>query len=65
MEALKMINEMNVNHKVGTIRITVSNSNPINEEILRMINNRYNNVYEIVVYDNNDSVNNMVHDQIK
>jgi len=60
-----MINELNVNHKLGTIWIRLNNDNPINEEIMRNMNNSCNNVYWIVVNDNNNSVDNMVHDQIK
>jgi len=61
-----MINEMNVNHKVGGISIRFSkNNNPINKEILRMMNNSYNNVYWIDVRDDNNSVDNIIHDQIK
>ena len=65
MEVMKMINELNVNHKVGIIGIILRNSNPINDEIIRMMINNYKNVYYISVYDENDSVDNMVHDQIK
>jgi len=66
MEIMKMINEMNVNHKVGGISIRFSkNNNPINKEILRMMNNSYNNVYWIDVRDDNNSVDNIIHDQIK
>ena len=65
MKVMKMINELNVNHKVGTIIIGLSNDNPINEEIIRIMNNNYNNVYSIGVDDYNDSVDNMVHNQIK
>ena len=60
-----MINELNVNHKVGIIEIDLRNSNPINDEIIRMMINNYKNVYCIDVCDRNDSVDNMVHDQIK
>ena len=44
MEVMKMINELNVNHKVGRILIGLSNSNPINDEIIRMMINSCNNV---------------------
>jgi len=60
-----MINELNVNHKVGIISIKLSNDNLINEEIIRMMNNNYKNMYWIRVCDHNNSVDNMVHDQIK
>jgi len=62
MEAMKMINELNVNHKVGGIRIKLRNNNPINEEIIRIIINNYDNVYSILVYDYNDSIDNNIHD---
>ena len=65
MEVMKMINEMNVNQKVGGIRIILSYDNPINDEIIRMITNSCNNVYYIIVVDYSDSVDNMIHNQIK
>jgi len=61
-----MINELNANKKVGMIWIRLNNNNnPINEEIIRNMNNNCNNMYRIAVWDHNDSVDNMVHDQIK
>ena len=65
MEVIKMINELNVNQKVGRIGIKLRNSNPINEEIIRIMANSYKNVYSIAVFDHNDSVDNINHDQIK
>jgi len=40
-----MINEINVNHKVGTIIIGLNNFSPINQEIIRNMINSCNNVY--------------------
>ena len=60
-----MIDELKVNHKVGGIWIKLNKNNPINEQIIRMMITSYHNVYSIGVYDYNDSVDNMVHDQIK
>ena len=34
MEVMKMINELNINQKVGMIGIDLRNSNPINDEII-------------------------------
>ena len=62
---MNMINELNVNQKVGRIWITLNNDNPINEEIIRMIINSCNNVYQIYICDENNSVDNINHDQIK
>ena len=60
-----MINELNVNQKVGGIFILLNNDNPINEGIIRMMTNSYNNVYDIGIWDKSDSVDNIIHDQIK
>jgi len=65
MKVINMINELNVNHKVGGIWIQLDNNNPINTEIIRIMINRYNNVFSIFIRDHNDSVDNMVHNQIK
>ena len=62
MEIMKMVNELNVNQKVGRIWIKLDNDNQINDEIIRMIINSCNNVYYISIRDDNDSVDNMVHD---
>ena len=47
------------------IWIRLRNDNPINEEIIRNITNIYNNVFSIEVYDENGSVDNSIHNQIK
>ena len=62
---MKMINELNVNQKVGIVFIRLYNDNPINEEIIRMTINSCNNVYAIYVYDCTDSIDNNIHDLIK
>jgi len=54
MKMMNMINELNVNHKVGMIWIKLNNNNPINEEIIRMMVNSCNNVYDIAVDNYND-----------
>ena len=58
MEVMKMINEINVNQKVGEISIKLRNNNIIDQEIIRMMINNYDNVYVINVIDYNDSVDN-------
>jgi len=60
-----MINELNLNHKVGKVIIRLNSDNPINNDIIRIMINMYHNLYSIVVRDNNDSVDNKIHDQIK
>jgi len=61
MELIKMVNELNVNQKVGRICIGLSNDNPINEEIIRMVIDSCHNLYDIYVEDKNDSVDNIMH----
>jgi len=61
-----MIDELNVNQKVGQIFIKISNENPIDIEIIRMmINNKYHNLYWIWILDCNNSMDNNIHDAIK
>ena len=62
---MKMIDELNVNQKVGEIGIGISNTNPINEQIIRIMINNYKNVYNIYVIDITDSVDNSIHNLIK
>ena len=62
MKVIKMINELNINQKVGEIAIKLNNNNPINEEMIRMMISNYNNVYRICLYDSNNSVDNSIHD---
>ena len=57
-----MINELNVNHKVYKVVISVNKYNIMNIEIIKSISNRCNNVESIYVY---DSGGDMVHDEIK
>ena len=39
-----MINELNVNQKVGRVVIRLRKKNPINDEIIKIMVNRYNDV---------------------
>jgi len=56
---------LNVNHKVGRIRIRLKNDNPINDTIIRVIMNRCHNIYCIEVYDHNDLIDSSIHHQIQ
>ena len=55
-----MINQLNADHKVGMIQIKLNHKNPMNEQIVRMMTNNYNNVYCIYVVDNNNEVDNQI-----
>jgi len=62
---MNMINELNVNQKVWGISIGFNNDSPINIDIITMITNRCNNLYDISILDNSDLVDNIIHDHIK
>ena len=49
MKVMKMINELNSNHRVGGILITIGEIDPINQQIIKTMTNTYNNVYEISI----------------
>ena len=50
-----MIDELDVNQKVGIIRIEINNNNnPINTQIIQNMVNNYDNVYWIRIFDRSD-----------
>ena len=51
-----MINTLNANSNVGIVRIILNSSNKWNSEIVRLMIDRFTNVYYIYVHDINDSV---------
>jgi len=65
MSVLKMIDIANSNSNVGTIRISVHSKNQWNSEILRLMTNRYPNVYYIEIIDWDNHIDHQVHDLIK
>jgi len=66
MKLIDVIDELNVNDKVGEIHIKLNQSiEKINRQIIKTMINRYHNVYSIGIYDQNDIVNNDIHEQIK
>ena len=63
---IEMINTLNVDNKVGKVMIKVDSCvNEWNSETVRLILDRYTNVYDIVVDDFNQSVDDWMHDWIK
>jgi len=66
MDMIEMINTLNVDNKVGKVMIKVDSCvNEWNSETVRLILDRYTNVYDIVVDDFNQSVDDWMHDWIK
>jgi len=64
MKVITMVNELNANNKVGTVLLTISDDNQIDQHIMDNIINNYNNVYCININDYGDSIDE-IHNQIK
>ena len=62
-EVIDMIDRLNVNHKVGWIRIRMNQDNPINQQMIRMMNERYQNINELIIYDENESIDDSVYQE--
>jgi len=65
MSVLGMINTLNANKNVGIVSIGLYSSNKWNNEILRMMIDRFTNVYHIIVFDYNDNIDDGIHNMIK
>ena len=62
---MEKINKLDIDSKVAKIKIIARNGyNQWNDEILTNMITRYTNVYDIEVYDDNDSVD-TIHESIK
>jgi len=53
MRVLEMINRLNVNNNVGEVVIGLHSNIKWNDEILRIIMNRYSSMYCISIWDRN------------
>jgi len=51
LRMINMIDELNVNNRVGRIILKLINESPINTEILTIMTGRYSNVYYICIDD--------------
>jgi len=60
-----MIDILNANSRVARISITSNRNHGLNIEVLKLMIDRYTNVYEIVVSNNDDRVNYEMHDLVK
>ena len=56
---------MGVNHKVGMIRIALRNNNPYSNELIEQINRNYKNLYNIVIEDYSDRINEEMYNKLK
>ena len=60
-----MIDTLNTNRKVTILGIILISNNKWNSEIVRLIINRYTNVYTIHIYNNNYQVDHQIHNMIR
>ena len=65
MSVLAMINTLNANKNVGKVWIGLNSNNKWNNEILRMMIDRFTNVYDIIAWDYNNNIDYTVHNMIK
>jgi len=65
MKVIDMIDELDVNNKVGTIWIGVNSANVINKSMITSMVTNYHNLYYIYVEDYLDSIDHSIHNQIK
>ena len=65
MDVLRIIDTLNANSNVGRVQIRLNSNHKWNSEIIILITNRYNNVYDIEVWDSNESVDHQMHNLIK
>ena len=60
-----MIDQLNVNHRVGRIDVRIRNSNPIDIQLLEKIRSNCHNLYFICIGDYYDQVKNDMHNVLK
>ena len=65
MNVLAMINTLNANTNVGVVWIRLHSNMQWNNEILRIMIDRFINVYHIGVWDFNDNIDDGMHNIIK
>ena len=61
MSVIKMINALNANINVGSVMIALHSDIEWNNEILRMIIDRFTNIYSIGIVDINHHIDYRVH----
>lgn len=61
MKLMKMVNELGGDKRVGRVIIRLDSKDEWDEEIMRTMMDRYQNIYHIYVLDYNDSVDSQMH----
>jgi len=57
---MDLVDEFDAGHRVGTVMVGVRKKNPISEEVLRMIIDRFDNVYGIGIGYYDDQIDMLV-----
>jgi len=60
-----MIDQLDVNHKVGILKFAISNDNPFDSELLAKMAKNYRNVYHIYILDRCNYLKSEIHDQLR
>ena len=61
IKMMDMIDQQNVNHKVGIIKIESTNSNQFSQQVIQLMVDRYHNVYHIAVDDSSHQIDRKTH----
>jgi len=59
-----MIDDLDTNHRVGSLKMKISNENPINGELINGMVGKYSNLYSIEIDDRSSEINNDIHTPI-
>ena len=51
---MELINRLKVNHKVGVVSIYMGSDKLIDEAMIKLINHRYMNIYQLSIIDESD-----------
>ena len=60
-----MIDELGANDKVGIAVLELYDSNKLNADLIMKMNSNYHNLWDISIDDDNNQVDNNIHDQLK
>ena len=63
LSIMNMIDELDVNDRVGKLAIKLGYNNPVDSSLIRMISDRFTNLYYVHIKDQNDMIENTIHNQ--
>ena len=65
IKLIDIIDEIQVNHKVGEVWIEINDENPFSVDFIESINKRYKNLYHIWIIDKSLNINQEIHNGLK